>query len=135
MSFFCFANKRAIYLDGKISLANVWCTHLSQVIKSQNKIIYTVVNILNILYSMKIINISKINKYYCYGCSINKTDFPVIKVHVDELQPVRIWQHKLCATLPTSININSLFPIEVYYRICTIIHIRIKIIHGSHAVL
>jgi hypothetical protein len=41
--------------DDKISLAHV-CTHLSQVIKSQNKIIYTVVN-----YSLKIINISKIN--------------------------------------------------------------------------
>ena len=31
-SFFCFANKRAIYLDGKISLAHARCTHLSQVI-------------------------------------------------------------------------------------------------------
>ena len=47
------------YLEGKISLAHVWCTHLSQVIKSQNKIIYAVVNILSILYSLKIINISK----------------------------------------------------------------------------
>jgi len=43
-SFFRFANKRAIYLDGKISLAHARCTHLSHVIKSQNKIIYTVVN-------------------------------------------------------------------------------------------
>jgi hypothetical protein len=47
-SFFRFANKRAIYLDGKISLAHGWCKHLSQVIKSKNKIIYTVVNVLNI---------------------------------------------------------------------------------------
>ena len=47
-SFFHFANKRTIYLDGKISLTHAWCTHLSQVIKSQNKIIYTVVNVLNI---------------------------------------------------------------------------------------
>ena len=47
-SFFRFANKQAIHLDGKISLAHAWCTHLSQVIKSQNKIIYTVVNVLNI---------------------------------------------------------------------------------------
>ena len=38
-SFFRFANKPAIYLDGKISLAHVRCTHLSQVIKSQNNII------------------------------------------------------------------------------------------------
>jgi hypothetical protein len=45
MSFFRFANKRAIYLDGKISLAHARCTHLSQVIKSQNTIIYTVVKV------------------------------------------------------------------------------------------
>ena len=36
-------------------------THLSQVIKSQNKIIYTVVNILNINYTKKI---SQISMYY-----------------------------------------------------------------------
>ena len=47
-SFFHFANKRAIYLDGIISLAHVQCTHFSQVIKSQNKIIYMFVNVLNI---------------------------------------------------------------------------------------
>ena len=39
-------------------------------------------------------------QYYCYGCSINNTDFPVvnvyvtdfpvIKVHVDELSSARI---------------------------------------------
>jgi protein associated with RNAse G/E len=40
-SFFRFTNKRAIYLDGKISLTHARCTHLSQVIKSQNKTIYT----------------------------------------------------------------------------------------------
>ena len=63
-SFFRFANKRVIYLDGNIPLAHVQCTHLSQMIKSQNEIIYMVVNILNIdLYSLKIINISQINKY------------------------------------------------------------------------
>jgi hypothetical protein len=48
MSFFRRANKRAIYLDGKISLAHAQCIHLSQVIKSQNKIIYKVVDVLNI---------------------------------------------------------------------------------------
>jgi hypothetical protein len=47
-SFFRFENKRAIDLDVKISLAHARCTHLSQVIKSQNKIIYTVVKVLNI---------------------------------------------------------------------------------------
>jgi len=46
--FFRFANKRANYLDGKIPLAHARCTHLSQVIKSQNKIIYMVVHVLNI---------------------------------------------------------------------------------------
>ena len=39
-SFFRFVSKQAIYLDGKISL--------SQMIKSQHKIIYTVVKVLNI---------------------------------------------------------------------------------------
>ena len=47
-SFFRFVSKRAIYLNGKISLAHAWWTHLNQVIKSQNKIIYTVVNVLSI---------------------------------------------------------------------------------------
>jgi hypothetical protein len=42
MSFFRFANKLVIYLDGTIPLAHARCTQLSQVIKSQNKIIYTV---------------------------------------------------------------------------------------------
>ena len=46
-SFFCFVNKRAIYSDGRISLAHVRCTYLNQVIQSQNKIKYTVVNVLN----------------------------------------------------------------------------------------
>ena len=41
-SFFRFASKRATYLDDNISLAYTRCTHLSQVIKPQNKIIYTV---------------------------------------------------------------------------------------------
>jgi hypothetical protein len=71
-----------------------------------------------------------------YKCSINTTDFsvvkvhvtdfPVVKVHVDELSSARIWQHKLCVTLSTSVNIN--------YRICTVRHIRIEIIHGSQNV-
>jgi len=49
-SFFRFANNRAIYDDGKISLAYARCTQLSQVIKSQNEIIYTVVNVLSIYF-------------------------------------------------------------------------------------
>jgi len=38
-------------------------------------------------------------QHHCYGCSISTTDFPVVKVHVDELLSARIGQHKLCATL------------------------------------
>ena len=80
-------------------------------------------------------------QYYCCGCSINTTDFPVVKVHVtdfsvvkvhvDELSSARIWQHKFCATLSTNVNINYRLPIKVYYRICTVRHIRIEINHGS----
>ena len=44
------------------------------------------------------------------------------------------WQHKLCATFSASININYHLPIKVYYRICTLRHIRIKINHGSQNV-
>jgi hypothetical protein len=34
------------------------------------------------------------------------TDYPVVKVHVDELSSARIGQHKLCATLSANINID-----------------------------
>jgi hypothetical protein len=37
---------------------------------------------------------------------VHVTDFPVVNVHVDELSSARIWQHKLCATLSTNVNIN-----------------------------
>jgi len=73
-------------------------------------------------------------QYNCYRCSINTTDFPVVKVHVDELSSARIWQHILCATLSASININDRIPIKVYYHSCTVRHIRIKIIQGSQNV-
>jgi hypothetical protein len=52
------------------------------------------------------------------------TDFSVVNVHVDELSSARIWQHKFCATLSANVNINYRLPIKVYYRICTIRHIR-----------
>ena len=72
-------------------------------------------------------------QYYCYGCSINTTDFPVVnvyltdypvvKVYFDELSTARIEQHKLCATLSANGNINyRLLPIKVYYCICTVRH-------------
>ncbi len=65
---------------------------------------------------------------------VHVTDFPVVNVHVDELSSPRIWQHKLCATLSTNVNIDYRLPIKIYYRICTLRHIRIEIIHGSQNV-
>jgi hypothetical protein len=62
---------------------------------------------------------------------VHVTNFPVVNAHVDELSSARIWQHTLCATLSASVNINYCLPIIVYYRICTLRHIRIEIIHGS----
>ena len=44
------------------------------------------------------------------------------------------WQHKLCATFSANVNINYHLPIKVYYRICTLRHIRIEINHGSQNV-
>jgi hypothetical protein len=43
------------------------------------------------------------------------------------------WQHTLCATFSSNVNINYRLPIKVhvYYRICTLRHIRIEINHGS----
>jgi hypothetical protein len=43
-------------------------------------------------------------------------------------------QHKLCATFSANVNINYRLPIKIYYRICTLRHIRIEIIHGSQNV-
>ena len=80
-----------------------------------------------------------VNKRVIYRLGIislgHVTDFAVINVHVDELLSARIWQHKLCATLSANVNINYCLPIKVYYRICTLRHIRIEIIHGSQNVL
>ena len=56
---------------------------------------------------------------------VHVTDFPVVNVHVDELSSARIRQHKLCATLSASANINYRLPIKVYYCICTLRHIRV----------
>jgi hypothetical protein len=53
----------------------------------------------------------------------------------NELSSARIWQHKLCVTLSTNVNINYCLPIIIYYRICTVRHIGIEIIHGSQNVL
>jgi hypothetical protein len=53
---------------------------------------------------------------YIDSVKVYVIDFPVVKVHVDELSSARIWQHKLCATLSANVNI------KVYYRICTVRH-------------
>jgi hypothetical protein len=66
--------------------------------------------------------------------TVHVTDFPVVNVHVDELSSARIWQHKLRATLSANVNTNYCLSIKVYYRICTLRHIRIKLIHGSQNV-
>jgi len=65
---------------------------------------------------------------------VEVTVYPVVNAHVDELSSARIGQHKLCATLSANININYRLPIKVYYRIGTLRHIRIEIIHGSQNV-
>jgi hypothetical protein len=65
---------------------------------------------------------------------VHVTDFPVVNVHIDELSSARIWEHKLCATFSASVNINDRLPIKVYYRICTLRHIRIEVNHGSQNV-
>ena len=66
---------------------------------------------------------------------VHVTDFHVVNVHVDELSSAQIWQHKLCATLSSNVNINYCLPIKVYYCICTLRHIRIEIIHESQKVI
>ena len=73
-------------------------------------------------------------QYYCDRCFINTTDFPVVNVYVDELSSARIWQHKLCMTLSANVFINYRLPNKVYYRVYTVIHIRIEIIQGSQNV-
>ena len=62
------------------------------------------------------------------------TDFSVINIYVDGLSSARNWQDKLCATFSANVNINYRLPIKVYYRICTLRHIRIEINHGSQNV-
>jgi len=63
------------------------------------------------------------------AASIRLTLHSVVNVHFDELSSARIWQHKLCTTLSANININYRLPIKIYYRICTLRHIRIEINH------
>ena len=72
-------------------------------------------------------------QYYCYGCSVNTTDFPVanvyvtdypvLKVHVDELSSARTGQHKLCVTLSANVDINYRLPIKVYTTVFVLLDI------------
>ena len=107
------------------------------------------------VYSLKIINISKINnmrlKHVCKHniigtdapsirltfpvVKVHVTDFPVVKIHVELSSAARIWQHKLCATLSANVYINNRPPIKVYYCMCTVRNIRIEIINGKQNVL
>jgi hypothetical protein len=41
---------------------------------------------------------------------------------------------QLCATFSANVDINYRLPIKVYYRFCTLRHIRIEINHGSQNV-
>ena len=60
--------------------------------------------------------------------AVHVTDFPIVNVPVDEWSSARIGQHKLCVTLSANVNINYRLPIDkVYYRICTLRHMRDKI--------
>jgi hypothetical protein len=56
---------------------------------------------------------------------VHVTDFSVINVHVDELSSARIWQHKLCATCSTNVNINYRLQIKVQMSVN-------KEYHGEH---
>ena len=97
---------------------------------------------LNITSNSNIMSFPFVNKRAIYRLGIislayapfHVTDFLVVNVPVDELLSARIWQHKLCATLSTIVNINYGLPMKVYYRICTLRHIRIEINDGSQNV-
>ena len=66
---------------------------------------------------------------------VHVTDFPVINVPINELSSARMGQHKLCATLSVNVNINYRLPIIVFYRICTLRHIKIEVNHRTQNVL
>ena len=101
------------------------CTKPIVIWSSNMKLFFCFVN-KRAIYRLGIISLAHV--------SVHVTDFPVINVHVDELSSARIWQHKLCVTLSANVDINYRLPIKVYYHICTLIHIRIKIHHLSQNV-
>jgi hypothetical protein len=58
----------------------------------------------------------------------NRASYPFGKISLTHVR------RKLCATFSANVNINYRVPIKVYYRICTLRHIRIEINHGSQNV-
>ena len=66
---------------------------------------------------------------------MNVTDFSIVSINCNPKAGGVLFElHKLCATFSASVNINYPLPIKVYYRICTLRHIRIGINHGSQNV-
>ena len=109
---------------------------------TEYQVIYFFINSFNIFYSNMTSFFRFVNKREIYRLGrislahspVHVTDFPVVNVYADELSSARILQHKLCATLSANVIINYRLPIKVYYRICTLGHIRIEINHGSQNV-
>ena len=70
---------------------------------------------------------------------MNATDFSIGSINCspnNAIEGAVLFElHKLCATFSPRVNINYRLPIKVYYRICTLRHIRIEINHGSQNVL
>ena len=57
--------------------------------------------------------------------------YNLIRTCASECDRLFHWQHKLCATFSTNVNINYRLPIKVYYHICTVRHFRIETILAS----
>jgi hypothetical protein len=75
---------------------------------------------------------------WLYGCVLHRLiqfNLEVTWQPASECDWLFYWQHKLCATFSANVNINYHLPIKVYYRICTLGHIRIEINHGSQNVV
>ena len=132
-SFFRFVNKWAIYRLGIISLAHA-PIHVTD---------FLVVNI----HDDELSSAQKLWWIPEYNTNSNTTSFlrfvdkraiyrwyNLVHTCAGECDWLFHWQHKWCVTLSANVHINYRLPIKVYYRICTLRHIRIKINHGSQNV-
>jgi hypothetical protein len=139
-SFFRFVSKRAIYRLGIISLGFFFSnssyireTLLDMKLALLQKLFCSSITFLEFLIfsngNLRNSNIAHVGTPLWVLAPVHVSDFPVVNVQVDELSSARIWQHKLCATLSASVNINYHLPIKVYYCVCTFKHIRIEINH------